>query len=171
MTHFTDVSMTNFMIMVTNMNYFEQNTISNSGPFLTISLGGQSPPPPPVKVAFPSKAQNSVLELEKLQIFSGGECPLTLRHHTKLCVTNNHLSSSLHTQYSLLIFCRCLPPPPPPIMSMSYFKDLVQNFLFGWRFCLLSWRLSPKVGVSVQHGHLTSMLFSLYVHAKMLAEN
>jgi hypothetical protein len=45
MTHFTDVSMTNFMIMVTNMNYFEQNTISNSGPFLTISLGGQSPPP------------------------------------------------------------------------------------------------------------------------------
>jgi hypothetical protein len=46
MTHFTDVSMTNFMIMVTKMNYIEQNTISNSGPFLTISLGGQSPPPP-----------------------------------------------------------------------------------------------------------------------------
>jgi hypothetical protein len=35
------------------------------------------------------------------------------QNHAKLFLTNNHLSS-LHTQYSMVPFCRPPPPPPPP---------------------------------------------------------
>ena len=33
-------------------------------------------------------------------------------YHTKIFVTNNHLSF-LHTWYSMVTFCSCPPPPPP----------------------------------------------------------
>jgi hypothetical protein len=66
-------------------------------------------------------AHISVLRVEKYKKFLGENTPrptplLVYTYHTKLFVTNNHLSS-LHTQYSMVPFCRC--PPPRQVLKKS----------------------------------------------------